>query len=65
MGRDGAHLRLVLNDGHSQFTAVGFHLGGRTGAIPRMVDVAYGLAINEWNGNRRLELRVRDLRASE
>jgi single-stranded-DNA-specific exonuclease len=64
VGRDGAHLRLAVQDGEARFTAVGFGLGEWAAAMPRVVDIAYGLAVNEWNGRRRLELRLKDVRES-
>ncbi|MHB1417862.1 MAG: single-stranded-DNA-specific exonuclease RecJ, partial [Chloroflexota bacterium] len=65
VGRGGAHLRLALRDGEEQRAAVGFGLGRLAASLPREVDIAYTLAVNEWNGSRRLELRLKDLRPSQ
>lgn len=64
VGRDGSHLRLVLQSDGARFNAVGFRMGARVELIPPVVDVAYTVAVNEWNGSRRLELRLRDLQPS-
>ena len=64
VGRSGSHLRLLLEDGATQRAAVAFGRGDLAGRLPRLVDIAYTIAVNEWQGNRRLELRLRDLRPS-
>ena len=65
VGRNGAHLRLRLESGAAEMTAVGFGLGGLAVMKPgEPVEVAYTIAVNEWNGERRLELRLKDVRRS-
>jgi len=73
VGSSGQHLRLKLQEvGESSladlrktvYSAIGFGLGDWA---PRLrlgdrVDVVYSLVENIWNGNRSLELRLRDLR---
>ncbi|MEF3273611.1 MAG: single-stranded-DNA-specific exonuclease RecJ [Chloroflexus sp.] len=61
---DGAHLRMRVRDGHKVFDAIGFHLGHLAAALQRYptIDLAYQLAVDEWNGQRRLRLLVRDFR---
>ncbi len=60
------HLRLVV-EGETNgvvYDAIGFHQGEwaqRLGEGSR-VDLAFQLEINEWNGNKRLQLNVQDLR---
>jgi len=39
-----------------------FYGGDLLGQIPDRVDVAYTLEVNEWNGEKRLQLNVQDLR---
>lgn len=66
VGKTGAHLRLRLESGAAEVTAVGFGLGGLAKFRPGdLVEVAYTLAVNEWNGERRLELRLKDVRRGE
>ena len=42
--------------------AIAFRQGQWYGSLPRVVDLAYKLEENTWNGNRRLQLVVEDLR---
>jgi single-stranded-DNA-specific exonuclease len=67
-GTDGQHLRLLLRrDGNGPtFEAIAFRLGEFADALRRhpQIDVAYTLEINEWNGERKLQLNVKDFRRS-
>jgi single-stranded-DNA-specific exonuclease len=65
MGNRGKHVRL-LGEGFPDFLdAVGFHLRGVTdraleGQGP--VDLAFQVSLNEWQGRRRLQMRLEDVR---
>ncbi|OAN45959.1 single-stranded-DNA-specific exonuclease RecJ [Chloroflexus islandicus] len=61
---DGAHLRMRVRAGNSVFEAIGFHFGRLAEALQRYptIDLAYQLAVDEWNGQRRMRLLVRDFR---
>ncbi|MFN3374141.1 MAG: single-stranded-DNA-specific exonuclease RecJ, partial [Chloroflexus sp.] len=61
---DGAHLRMRVRAGTSMFEAIGFHFGHFAEALQRhpTIDLAYQLAVDEWNGQRRMRLLVRDFR---
>lgn len=65
MGADGKHLRLTLasSTGRTQ-KAVGFGFGhlAPTLKLGARVDVAFELAVNEWNGNREIQARVIDIK---
>jgi single-stranded-DNA-specific exonuclease len=65
-GADGQHLKLRLSDGAGgpTFEAIAFRLGemARFFQQPREIDIAYTLEANEWNGNRTLQLNVKDFR---
>ena len=62
-GSDRRHLNLVLRDGRGvSWNAVAFGRGGVAEQVPRRIDVAYTLAINEWKREKRLQLIVQDLR---
>lgn len=67
VGREGNHLKLTLAAGQRGFDAIGFGLGGRAGKITRgqRLDVVHTPEINEFNGNRGLQLRLTDLRPAE
>ncbi|MEA2097502.1 MAG: single-stranded-DNA-specific exonuclease RecJ [Patescibacteria group bacterium] len=79
VGNDKAHLKLcfkaVLKDGTVKyFPAIAFRLGKLIDEMPNeksglrwgdVVDVVFQLEINEWNGNRELQMNVLDLKISE
>lgn len=73
VGGDKQHLRLRLRDSAAEedgqvYTAIAFGLGHLKGAVEKVqqrhktLDIAYTLDVNEWNGERRLELRLKDFR---
>ena len=43
--------------------AIAFRQGERLAELGERVDVVYALEVNEWNGERRLQLNVQDIRA--
>jgi len=62
VGHDGQHLKLKLSHGQSTWDSIAFRQGEWVGKLPGRVDVVYNLEINEWNGQRRLQLNVQDIR---
>jgi single-stranded-DNA-specific exonuclease len=60
VGAGGAHLKLALGG----LDAIGFGMGERLGACAGPLEVAFSLGFDEWDGARRLQLRLRDLRAA-
>ncbi|MFC1618041.1 single-stranded-DNA-specific exonuclease RecJ [Patescibacteria group bacterium] len=67
VGREGKHLKLELQSKGEHvinFPAIAFGLGDLVDQInfSDTIDVAYELEINEWNGNRELQLNVLDIR---
>jgi single-stranded-DNA-specific exonuclease len=63
MGSEQRHLRLGLRDGRGVFwDAVFFRHGHLAADLPDRVDLAYTLDANVWNGQKRLQLNVQDLR---
>ena len=64
VGTDGSHLKLTLSDGRNVKDAIAFHQGRWAGQLPRHIDVVYSLEVNEWQGEKRLQLNVKDLRPS-
>jgi single-stranded-DNA-specific exonuclease len=61
VGADARHLKLTLTDGHVTLDAIAFQLGEWQSRMPNRIDVAYNLEVNEWGGEQRLQLNVRDL----
>jgi single-stranded-DNA-specific exonuclease len=67
VGQEGRHLRLILHDGRQDWSAIGFRQGEWTHRlhISQPVDVVYSLEFNEWNGQRRVQLNLKDLQSSQ
>lgn len=63
VGLDKKHLKLFLRGENKSFSAIFFnfdadldlHVGDR-------VDAVYAISENEWNGNKKLELKIKDLK---
>src|SRR3989344_4512863 len=66
VGADGKHLKLRVSQSNSpeQLDAIGFSMGGFSEKIRigNTVDLIYTIEQNEWNGNNRLQLKIKDLR---
>jgi single-stranded-DNA-specific exonuclease len=60
VGAGGLHLKLAFGPG---LDAIGFHLGDRAGICAGEVEAAVTLGFDEWDGSRRLQLKLKDLRA--
>lgn len=62
VGRGGTHLKMLLRAGNTVFDGIGFSLGKYSSLLTgnRRVDVAFVPQIDEWNGKRRLQLKVKD-----
>ncbi|MDO7908090.1 single-stranded-DNA-specific exonuclease RecJ [Paenibacillus sp. JX-17] len=67
MGRERNHLKLQLNQKGRQLDVVAFGRGALADYLePKTaLDVVGELTINEWNGNRKLQLMLQDLRMPE
>lgn len=64
VGKEGHHLKLKLaRKGLPPLDCIGFNLGDWINRMPSHVDVAYQLEMNEWNGNRSVQLNLQDIRA--
>jgi single-stranded-DNA-specific exonuclease len=56
------HLKLSVRDGDRALPAIGFRMAGAAVEEGAWLDILFSPEINEWNGNRSLQLRLRDLR---
>ena len=65
VGRDGKHLKLSVTDGYSHFDAIAFQLGKLQTSLPEYVDLLFTFELNDFNGRKNLQLKVRDIRPSE
>ncbi|MDZ4229984.1 MAG: DHHA1 domain-containing protein, partial [Candidatus Veblenbacteria bacterium] len=67
VGSAGQHLRVILEGDGVERRFIWFRQAERGIhlVVGEQVDVAYEVGLNEWNGNRSLELKVIDLRKSK
>jgi single-stranded-DNA-specific exonuclease len=64
VGADHAHLKLFLSDGRAVWDGIAFRQGEWVDRLPERIDIAYHLQLNEWKGEKRLQLNVQDIRPS-
>jgi len=64
VGKDSSHLKLSVSDGRITFDAIAFRQGQWADNLPKEVDLLYRFEINEFNGQKRLQLNVQDIQAS-
>ncbi len=55
------HLKLKIKAGGKSLEAIGFNMADRDG-VPETVDLAFSLQINDWQGRKALQLRIKDLK---
>jgi single-stranded-DNA-specific exonuclease len=61
IGTNGQHLKLQLRQaGSATVEAVAFGEGAAADTMPKQIDVAFHLELNEWQGRRSVQLRLRD-----
>lgn len=69
VGQNGAHLQLTLSadslTGYREIGAIAFRQGEWASHLPQMIDLVYSINVNEWRGNRNLQLMVQDIRPSQ
>ncbi len=64
VGAAGVHLKLAL--GARGLDAIGFGMGDRAALCAEgPVDAAFSVGFDEWDGTRRLQLKLRDVRSAE
>lgn len=64
VGKDGKHLRLHVSHATSEVKkTIGFRFGSWIDSIDQgdSVDCVFEVGVNEWNGNREIELKIVDL----
>lgn len=64
VGAEGQHLKLKLGENRRVFDAIAFGLGERISELGQRIDVVYSLEVNEWQGERNLQLNVQDIRCA-
>jgi len=64
VGNDGKHLKMSLQNNSKTFQAVAFGMAeDHQQIIPgKAIDIVYGVGFNTWNGNKNIELKIKDIR---
>ncbi|OGH21599.1 MAG: single-stranded-DNA-specific exonuclease RecJ [Candidatus Levybacteria bacterium RIFCSPHIGHO2_01_FULL_41_15] len=64
VGAENKHLSLKLSGDNSSFYAIGFGFGKRADEIKigDAVDLVYTPEVDEWNGDKRIKLKVKDFK---
>ncbi len=62
IGPEKQHLKLKVGENHRVMDAIAFGLGERCAELGQRVDLVYSLEVNEWHGERTLQLNVQDIR---
>jgi len=65
VGADARHLKLAVTDGRITYDAIAFGMGEWLERMPAAIDLLYRFEANEFNGQTRLQLNVRDLKAAD
>ena len=61
------HLKFSLNQNNTTLNGIGFGIADKFSILQmnRPIDVVYTLDLNEWNGNKSVQIKVIDLKLSE
>jgi len=65
VGKKAEHLKLVVSDGWVSFDAIAFRQGHWHEQMPEQIDLLYHFELNEFRGQKKLQLNVRDLKPSQ
>lgn len=64
VGKDQSHLKLQLVKKDKKLGGIAFGLAKMDLSIGQRVDIVYNLSINQWNGNREMQLMIKDIKLS-
>ena len=62
VGKNADHLKMVVSDGTDYLDAIGFGMGNLKDSIPERFDILYTLSINNFRGEKTIQLKLQDLR---
>lgn len=64
VGKEGKHAKFFLSKDDVKISAIGFGMGDQISEIHigDEINIAYSIDDDNWNGNRRMQLRLKDLR---
>lgn len=63
VGADQSHMQLAVgHTGGNVLSCIAFRQGAWVGQLPERVDIAYTIGMNDYRGQRKLQLQVQDIR---
>lgn len=64
LGKDMKHLKMSVGKDNAQFEAIAFGMGARLPELKegQIIDLVYTIDQNTWNGNTKLQLKVKDFK---
>ena len=63
VGKTSKHLKLKLKQKEKTFDAIAFGMGESAKELSaKQIDIAYGLEINQWNGSKSLQLKIKGIK---
>ncbi|MDP3888669.1 MAG: single-stranded-DNA-specific exonuclease RecJ [bacterium] len=67
VGATGSHLKLQVSGENGSIDAIGFGLGDRLPQLfpGKKVDLVFNLCADTWNGNKRIQLKLKDLKVAD
>lgn len=71
VGADGSHLQMKLISGRYQahpteaIASIAFRQAGWCEFLPARIDIVYSIGINEWRGQRNIQLQIQDINITE
>ncbi|MEK6222284.1 MAG: single-stranded-DNA-specific exonuclease RecJ, partial [Chloroflexota bacterium] len=65
VGKDKSHLKMTVSQEDYTFDAIAFRQGHWAEKMPEYIDMVYAFELNEFNGQKKLQLNIKDIRASE
>ncbi len=64
VGKDEKHWKLEFMKDNKKIGGIGFGLTDIDLTVGNNVDIVYNLSINEWNGNRQIQLMIKDIKVN-
>ena len=65
VGKESKHLKLTLRQGTKTIPAIAFGQAASLPTVGSEVDVAYTISVNQWNGNREIQLQIISIKTHE
>ena len=65
VGVESKHLKLLLKQGNIAMQAIAFGMGKRITEVKpdSVIDIVYTIALDTWNGNQKLNLKIKDFKS--